>query len=182
MVPDKSIPVEDLPEISYDDEEIGYCPFCGNRFKICVKKDIKQTDVPPGPNEQTGCQQCTRCGYSWSKRCDEPKKCPQCGSYRWKEPAYKMTCGICHHKWISSNPNGPRRCPRCGTYEWMLLKDSNNIVFNKDPFENTLKRWICVRYENNMGIIEIALDLNLPVMKVANLVQEYYSISKFPKL
>ena len=93
-----------------------------------------------------------------------------------------MTCSICHHEWFSSTPEGPRRCPKCGSYDWHLLNNPEEVAFRPDPQENTLKRWICVKYEAGKSIIEIASDLKLPVMKVANLIMEYYSLTEFPRL
>ena len=45
-----------------------------------------------------------------------------------------------------------------------------------EPHENTLKRWVCERYESGMGVIDIAKELKLPVLKVANLVKRYLDV------
>lgn len=180
LVPDDTVPESELPEIECKEGEACKCPYCGNRFRTRFGSNKRQSaDTEPIFVEQL---HCTRCGHSWDKRTTEPKKCPRCGSYKWKEPANKMTCSICHHEWFSSTAEGPRRCPSCGSYDWHLLNNPEEVAFRPDPQENTLKRWICVKYEAGKSIIEIASDLKLPVMKVANLIIEYYNLTEFPRL
>jgi predicted Zn-ribbon and HTH transcriptional regulator len=33
----------------------------------------------------------SHCGYAWSPRGEQPRKCPKCMSYKWNEPPSETT-------------------------------------------------------------------------------------------
>lgn len=43
-----------------------------------IQKDIKVT-----------MNQCGKCGYEWIKRVKDPKQCPKCKQYEWKNTTHK---------------------------------------------------------------------------------------------
>ena len=43
--------------------------------------------------------------------------------------------------------------------------------------KNALKRWVCEKYDAGMGVLDIAQELKLPVLKVVNLVRTYREVA-----
>lgn len=173
---ENAVAKEDLPSIRLLDNGICTCPYCSEQFVV--------QNSNSEPNKQTENEErltCTRCNYSWKKRKNKPKKCPQCGSYQWDTPSNTFECGRCHYSWISTLPGGPIKCPSCRSSNWRETPVKKKISFAEDPFENTLKRWICQKYDSDMGCVDIACDLKLPIIKVVNLVKEYYSLTSLPR-
>lgn len=74
---------------------------------------------------------CKRCGYTWEPRISNPKRCPRCQCYEWKEN-YKIPkipnsiCKQCGHRWFSRTDN-PKKCPRCQSYKWNIDRRDNEI-------------------------------------------------------
>lgn len=167
---DEPFPIDELPEVSADENNVCKCPYCANIFRI-RPAERKSPTITDGNS-----QHCLKCGHVWKKRGTEPKKCPKCGSYRWNIADTEFECQRCHHIWTSSAPDGPQRCPACRTYDWRIPPSVMESSLPHEPHENTLKRWVCERYESGMGVIDIAKELKLPVLKVANLVKRYLDV------
>ena len=178
MVVNEDVELKDLPVSEIDKDNVCRCPYCQNRFVISNAKQggITEQPIPEGSLE------CTRCGHVWKSRSTKPSKCPRCGSYQWEKPAYRMECMRCRHVWNSSSPEGPRRCPSCRSYDWKIPVKPEDIVFRPDPNEDTMKVWICRDYENGKGVIDIASEYRLPVMKVMALIKRYYGPDTVPRM
>lgn len=43
--------------------------------------------------------------------------------------------------------------------------------------KNALKRWVCEKYDAGMGVLDIAQELKLPVLKMVNLVRTYREVA-----
>ena len=43
--------------------------------------------------------------------------------------------------------------------------------------KNALKRWVCKKYDAGMGVLDIAQELKLPVLKVMNLIRTYREVA-----
>lgn len=165
----------DLPEVNVSKNGTCVCPFCLGLFRI-----TSEDTAPREKTESEGELSCMRCGYTWSRRKTRPRKCPGCGTYKWDSKANRFICVHCSHEWTSSLPDGPARCPRCRRANWMEgMKTIKNPSAN-EPNEDTLRRWICERYDNGIGCIQIAKELKLPVMKVSNLIKRYYGLKGNP--
>ena len=167
---DESVPPEDLPEVTVKGDSVCRCPYCSNMFRV------KQTGADDKGIIRDDTQHCSKCGHVWKKRSTDPKKCPKCGSYRWNVTDTVFECQKCHHRWTSSAPDGPQRCPSCRTYDWRIPPSATGPITPRNPHENTLKRWVCERYESGMGILDIAQELELPALKVSNLVKQYLDV------
>ena len=177
MEPKKDVPIDQMPRTDIGADGVCTCPFCFQKFVANISiSEFSETREP-----DKGELKCTRCNHIWKSRGGKPKKCPHCGSYQWEIPAHMMRCMKCGYEWASSTPEGPRRCPKCRSYDWRTPVDPKDIVFRNDPTENTLKRWICERYENDMDILTIAAELKLPVLKVSGLIMQYYNLDEMPR-
>ncbi len=61
---------------------------------------------------------CSRCGYAWEKNKETPKRCPNCGSYKWTNPPTQNHCLRCGHSWYSRRGTKPSKCPHCRSKNW----------------------------------------------------------------
>lgn len=61
---------------------------------------------------------CSRCGYAWEKNKETPKRCPNCGSYKWTNPPTENHCLRCGHRWHSRRGTKPSKCPSCRSKNW----------------------------------------------------------------
>ena len=61
---------------------------------------------------------CSRCGYAWEKNKETPKRCPNCGSYKWTNPPIQNHCLRCGHRWYSRRGTKPSKCPSCRSKNW----------------------------------------------------------------
>ncbi len=177
MDANKDVPIDEMPRADIDANGVCTCPFCFKQF--VASTGVGESTGIPEPDE--GELRCTRCNHTWKSRGGKPKKCPHCGSYKWDTPAHAMRCMKCGYEWTSSMSEGPHRCPKCRSYDWRIPIDPKDVVFRNDPTENTLKRWICERYEKGMDIVSIASELKLPVLKVGGLIMQYYDLDEMPR-
>ena len=43
--------------------------------------------------------------------------------------------------------------------------------------KNALKRWVCEKYDAGVGVLDIAKELKLPVLKMMNLIRAYREVA-----
>lgn len=72
--------------------------------------------------------ECKKCGRGWSADKSDPRVCPYCKSYAWREsPTDRLThggrqlfqheCEPCSNKWENGIAE-PKACPSCGSKAW----------------------------------------------------------------
>lgn len=169
--PNKAMAPEELPEITVNENNVCICPYCTGTFRVNTP-DPQNDRLSEGDDGL----RCTKCGHTWKNRRGIPKKCPKCGSYRWNVEDTQFECQKCHHVWTSSTADGPQRCPSCRTYDWRIPPAVKEPATFHQPHENTLRRWVCEKYDAGMGVLDIAQDLKLPVLKVMNLIRAYREV------
>ena len=163
----KDVPADQLPKVKVQEDNVCACPYCSGRF---VAEGLKENPAPQ-PSNSNILLTCTRCGYTWSKRKNKPKKCPKCQSYQWESKTYSFTCSSCGHSWTSTNPDGPIRCPSCRTTKWMEPNTPVEWTLKDIPSEEYITNVICREYAKGRGCSEIAKKNNLPLMKVVNTIR-----------
>lgn len=126
---------------------------------------------------------CSRCGYAWERNKEAPKRCPNCGSYRWMNPPTQNTCLRCGHRWNSRRGTKPAKCPSCRSKNWyktdqeMLEEEiaTGMVMLEKVPEarddgrrdDSELKEALqaavqrCFRGE---GVYSVAIDLSVPIL------------------
>lgn len=66
---------------------------------------------------------CQRCGYAWEKGPNSPKRCPECGSFKWSTLPVQNVCFRCGHQWRSRFDTKPIKCPECQSRNWFKPGD-----------------------------------------------------------
>ncbi len=89
------------------------CPYCNRSFGLSEQGE----PVLGSPDLRISCY-CSKCDYRWNSLVEEPKRCPNCGSYHWKETKLNLDCKRCGHAWVSRRGVPPLRCPKCRSLHW----------------------------------------------------------------
>lgn len=147
------------------------CPYCGKDFYL-----IEEDGHPVRRSK------CNRCGFSWINRSESPQKCPKCGSYAWNKPALRCACMVCRYTWTSRKLEGPSRCPNCKSNRWSEVPKKVDKIITEENTENVIQSWVLKRYSKDIGCIDIACELGLPLFKVMKIVQEEYKLKITPLL
>jgi|GEM_PF-1115919 len=163
----RGVPADQLPRVKIKEDDVCTCPYCSGRFVAEGPKEIEA----PAPAEDCNILTCARCGYSWNRRKNKPRKCPRCQSYKWESETYPFTCSSCGHSWTSSNPEGPVRCPSCRTTKWMESNAPVEWEPEDIPSDEYITNVIWREYEKGRGCAEIAKMNNVPIMKVVNTIR-----------
>ena len=125
---------------------------------------------------------CSRCGYAWEKNRDAPKRCPNCGSFKWANPPTQNHCLRCGHEWNSRRETKPSKCPSCRSKNWnktdremldeeiaMALKMFKEVPENEedshddDECEKNMQAAVqrCLHGE---GVYRTAVELSVPIL------------------
>lgn len=137
----------------------GLCPRCGESF--CMEGG--ETSAGTG-----FCCGCIRCGYVWRSRTEDPARCPNCGSNRWREPRQSCRCGICGHEWTPRSGWGsPAACPSCKSKGW----DGVPAEDADADSENARNGWIVEMYESGYGCMFIASESGIALFEVIRVVR-----------
>lgn len=89
---------------------------------------------------------CKKCSKTWRGKPD-PKTCPFCKSYSWREPAvieHTHTCHACSFSWESKKA-APAICPSCRSYEW-----------NRDSAKTLKKKFYNMYQSSKLSVQELA--------------------------
>ncbi len=65
--------------------------------------------------------ECLKCGHVWTKRVDEPTRCPKCQSTTWGLSGNffdNLDCNVCLYSWQPRKDKLPKCCPRCKSPNW----------------------------------------------------------------
>ena len=135
------------------------CPHCGE--SLCIECE----ETPAGTAFHCGCIQC---GYVWRSRIEDPARCPNCGSNRWRELRQSCRCGICEHEWTPrSGGRPPAVCPSCKSKDWNYV-----LVDDADEDSETARNgWIVEMYESGCGCMSIASESGIALFEVIRVVR-----------
>ncbi len=143
------------------------CPYCNRSFGL---SDGGKPIIEP-PDTRIACY-CTKCDYRWNSQVEEPKRCPSCGSYRWKSSNLILDCKRCGHMWESRKSTRPLRCPKCRSVYWdkpRVVPDTgsekaakDNIMRYEDRLQIALSR--CTAGE---GLYDVCKELDVSILEVA---------------
>lgn len=89
------------------------CPYCNRTFGLSEDGE-PVIDIP----DNRIARYCTKCDYRWNSQVEDPKRCPNCGSYHWRDERLTLDCKRCGHIWESRRGTPPIRCPRCRSVYW----------------------------------------------------------------
>ncbi len=155
---------------TFDKEGVCTCPYCGRGFRL-----VKEDDRPIRRSK------CNMCGFSWISSAEIAQRCPKCGSYAWNKPVLNCVCMVCAYTWTSYKVEGPIRCPNCKSNKWNEVPKTEVKILDGHP-ENLINKWVLKKYSNNMGCIDIACEMGLPLFKVMKIVQDEYELKVIPLL
>lgn len=146
------------------------CPYCNRSFEL--NDDV--LFVAEVPEQKIACY-CTRCDYRWNSIVDIPKRCPNCGSYHWREFSRDLDCKRCGYQWVSRKDVSPLRCPKCRSLHWNTPRVREELA--PDPTSKQVKAQYCDRVDiaikrcsEGEGLYDVCLELDVAVLDIAKAV------------
>ena len=114
---------------------------------------------------------CSRCGHVWESVKDSPVRCPDCGSYRWRDEPIVYCCAVCGHQWASRADGSPQRCPKCKTRRWVDGERRDHEDDTKVARLQAETEEVLSMYSSGRGCISISLETKIPLERVIRVVR-----------
>lgn len=122
---------------------------------------------------------CVRCGYEWGSTSEDPRRCPNCGTYHWNEAPRTYGCLRCGHSWTAKREWPPKRCPKCRSISWNSEKKDVHEERHSDSRKKSssvndeeLIKSILDEYKNGSTCTHIAVSTSVPFSVVFSIVSE----------
>ncbi len=143
------------------------CPYCNRSFGLSDDGE----PIPESPEQKISCY-CSKCDYRWNSLVEEPKRCPNCGSYHWKEMKLSLECTRCGHAWVSRRGVPPLRCPKCRSLYWnrpRIVPGAMPVYTAKEIKKQYLERAEVAirRCSEGEGLYDVCNELDVAVIEIA---------------
>lgn len=127
---------------------------------------------------------CVRCGYTWGSTSKNPRRCPQCGTYKWDKVPETYDCLRCGHTWTAKRDWPPKRCPKCRSASWNTEADGARDVeaTGSKPYvhhaDDAVIGMVLEAYGRGETCTAIAVRTSVPFSIVHGIVRENHPHTK----
>ena len=167
------------------------CPYCNRSFGLSASGQ-PVVEPPEEPCEELSIEaaeevlgspsvgkywcSCSKCDYSWESQIRDPKRCPNCGSYHWKNGSVTLDCKRCGHVWGCRKSTPPLRCPKCRSVYWDKPKPepkkAQRMVERsaKGQYDDRTEEAV-TRCIGGESLYDVCVEMDVSVLEVAMIIK-----------